>query len=712
MQIEDSSFHQHDIEQLSSYASQVNSPYLHSPSLEVVNQLNSEGFPALLAQGLLVKSDWGFWHCCLEGGTIEFDLDWRKISGHPDLPSTRQEFEMQLIHPDDVGFVREMLSKCLTGETPTCEIIYRLRTLKQQNLVVRERLKVCQWDQNLRPLQMMGSQEIFHLRKEVDVTDNLLARIRAQVACHGRFDSMLRSVCEDVRAFCDADRVVVYQLFAGEKNIVASIANTSPSLSEHIPINSFPLSEEDMKFFLEGGMIFIDDVATARIHPLHMDYCQKLQIKACGIVPILEYPVRETESPFQPRLWGLLTVHICYDSPTQKGKKTPHISPSLPINQTEHKKLKDSHITLSNFPRSVVSTDIQTSYKWYPQQIKTLKQVCSLIGIALQKKHLTQHRENAIATLQLTQVREKELQTHLEQLQRELEQYKQKLIQTEQFALLGHLIQELVSEIHNPIAFLYSTLTPVSQNAEDLIRLLELYQHHNRLSPDLIAANHLPNLDPDFLKTELLKQLWSMRAGSDRLQTTTKALQEFTTPPHGKVCKYDLHTGINSCLTILQHRLKANNQRPGIQIIKDFAELPQVECYPSEINQVFIHLLHNAIDAIEDRVQSDYSFAPTIRIRTAIHRSHLSLVPSPSSDRQSVKQKITVTIADNGNGILPHIQRRIFEPFFTTKANTQIRGLGLTICKHIIDKHIGKIRCTSQFGQGTEFLIELNSTIR
>lgn len=181
--------------------------------------------------------------------------------------------------------------------------------------------------------------------------------------------------------------------------------------------------------------------------------------------------------------------------------------------------------------------------------------------------------------------------------------------------------------------------------------------------------------------------------------------------------KVDLHEGLNSVLRILQHRLKEKPDRAGIEVVKVFGELPLIECYPGDLNQVFMNILTNAIDALEERMKYDYSFTPKIFINTEILSSHLSLVNSNQicvNDKLiGKKHKVIIRIYDNGKGILPHIQRQIFEPFFTTKPIGKGQGLGLSISQEIIvGKHQGKLKCNSQLGQGTELVIEMNTTAR
>ncbi|MFW9263150.1 PAS domain-containing protein [Nostoc sp. CALU 546] len=335
---------------------------------------------------------------------------------------------------------------------------------------------------------------------------------------------------------------------------------------------------------------------------------------------------------------------------------------------------------------------------------------------ATQQYQQFEQLQREIAQRQSTEDQIREKSQQLEITVDELKYTQKQLLQNQKMANLGQLVADMANEINNPVSFIYGNLHPASQYAEDLIRIIELYQHHYP-TPSPVIALHLQRLDLSFVKTDFLKLLWSMRAGSERVKEIVFALQNFSSSDAGKMKKVDLHKGLDSVLRILQHRLKEKSDRAGIEVIKTFGELPLIECYPGELNQVFMNILTNAIDALEERMKHDYSFTPKILINTEIVSSHLSLVnsnePWVNDKRLGKKHKVIIRIFDNGKGILPHIQRHIFEPFFTTKPVGKGQGLGLSISRQIIvEKHQGKLKCNSQLGQGTELVIEMNTTAR
>lgn len=344
-------------------------------------------------------------------------------------------------------------------------------------------------------------------------------------------------------------------------------------------------------------------------------------------------------------------------------------------------------------------------------EITTLKLVAREIGIAISTAQLLTKLQTETSTRQAVETqannRIQQIEEQIEQQSLYIAQIQQQLLSKEKIATLGELIVDLVKEIHNPVEFIFNTLLEANQYAENLVQLLEYYQHYYP-TPPLTIPSHLQSLDINFIKTDLIKLLWSLRSGSERLQQTVRALYNFT-QDSGKIKKINLNHALLGAITILQHRLKQQDNRPPIEVVKEFGDIPLVECLPSELNQVFISLLINAIEALEERINYDYSFIPKIWISTEIVRSHLSLISDINVPADKQKQKVLIHIYDNGRGILPHIQRRMFEPFFTTKPTGKGIGLGLAISKQIIEQnHRGKLRCNSQLGHGTEFVIEIS----
>ncbi|MGF1938777.1 MAG: PAS domain-containing sensor histidine kinase [Nostoc sp. ChiQUE02] len=290
--------------------------------------------------------------------------------------------------------------------------------------------------------------------------------------------------------------------------------------------------------------------------------------------------------------------------------------------------------------------------------------------------------------------REKELTGKNQQLQDALKQLKKtqaQLIQTEKMSSLGQLVAGVAHEINNPISFINGNVTHAKEYVQQLLEILQLYQQEY---PDplpviqsAIAANEL-----EFITEDLKKLLESMKTGSERIRDIVVSLRNFSRLDEAQMKTVDIHSGIESTLLILQNRLKDKSDHPSIEIIKEYGQLPLVECYAGQLNQVLMNILTNAIDALENLSVINQPHNPQIVIRTLV----LNL------------DWIAIEIADNGIGMSQEVQQRLFDPFFTTKPVGKGTGLGMSISYQIItEKHQGHLNCISSLGAGTKFIIEI-----
>ncbi|MDJ0616042.1 MAG: PAS domain S-box protein [Calothrix sp. MO_192.B10] len=284
----------------------------------------------------------------------------------------------------------------------------------------------------------------------------------------------------------------------------------------------------------------------------------------------------------------------------------------------------------------------------------------------------------------------------LENTLRELQRTQGQLIQSEKLSSLGQMVAGVAHEINNPVNFIHGNLVPATEYTQDLLRLLELYQQYYPNPPSEIEEE-IETIDLEFLKIDIVKLLNSMGMGTQRIREIVLSLRNFSRLDEAEFKQVDIHEGIDSTLMILQNRLKATPERPGITIVKEYASLPPIECYPGQLNQVFMNILANAIDALEEYNQQ---------------RTYDEIAANPSSIRilteKNTKNKVTISISDNGTGIPPEVQKKLFDPFFTTKDVGKGTGLGLSISYQIIvEKHGGKLSCQSTLGKGTEFAIQI-----
>jgi GAF domain-containing protein len=313
--------------------------------------------------------------------------------------------------------------------------------------------------------------------------------------------------------------------------------------------------------------------------------------------------------------------------------------------------------------------------EWENSEIQFIKQIADQLGIALQQSALLAKTTEQSDQLALT----------LQELQRTQVQ----IIQSEKMAGLGQLVAGVAHEINNPINFIHGNLNHTEEYMQGLLDLLVLYQEQVISTPEIATA--IAKVDLPFLIEDLPKMLKSMQIGTDRIREIVLSLRNFSRLDEAEFKSVDIHDGLESTLMILAHRFKENPNFAGIEIERDYDNLPLVECYPGQLNQVFMNIIVNALDAIEEQPHRP-EHQNLIRLWTE----------KVGSDR------VAIHIMDNGGGIPDEVQTRLFDPFFTTKTVGKGTGLGLSISYQIItEKHSGKLICHTTPGDSTEFVIEI-----
>ena len=298
-------------------------------------------------------------------------------------------------------------------------------------------------------------------------------------------------------------------------------------------------------------------------------------------------------------------------------------------------------------------------------------------------------------------VRQSEIQLRLQSEEltitlKKLQNTQTQLIQAEKMSSLGQLVAGIAHEINNPVSFIYGNLQPAADYASYLIELIRLYQHHYP-SPSPTISKFIEDIELEYLVSDFSNLLNSMKTGATRISDIVKSLRTFSRLDEAELKPIDIHENIESTLIILQNRLNRSAEQKEISVVKNYGSLPLIECYGGLLNQVFLNLLVNAIDAIEQQQENikfleKVDYLPKIIITTSIVS----------------KNQLLISIQDNGCGMSPQVQEKIFNPFFTTKPVGKGTGMGLATSYQIVtDNHQGNLQCCSTLGKGTEFRIEL-----
>lgn len=319
------------------------------------------------------------------------------------------------------------------------------------------------------------------------------------------------------------------------------------------------------------------------------------------------------------------------------------------------------------------------------------------------RKKLEDYYENqssvfnsAIQEMEKARTSAENRQKELEQALKDLQLMQEKLVESEKMSAVGVLMAGIAHEINNPITFIDANLIHAQNYVDDLLDVFRCYQEVYP-EPDERITELLEEKDLDFVVQDIGELLTSMSIGSDRILNIVSGLKNFSRFDHAGFKSADLHEGIDSTLMILQHRLKMKVNNTTISLAKNYGEIPQVSCFAGQINQVFMNILSNAIDAIEERLEimpssNQKEFTGHIKIETS----------------RVDEQLVQVSISDNGIGMSPETQQKLFNPFYTTKCVGKGTGLGMSISYKIIkENHHGKIYCSSICDEGTQFIIQL-----
>jgi len=454
----------------------------------------------------------------------------------------------------------------------------------------------------------------------------------------------------------------------------SSLLQASQTLSVEIELE--PLLSTLMKIILENagatkgallltsetGLI-IEAIATRDNDDLHFDSVhQSIPLDDYPDLPagLINYVRRTTETA----LLDAKTAQTQFAADNYLLRFSPQSLLCMPL-------LERGNLIGILYLENTITADAFTS-----DRVELLDALCAQAAISLTNARLYQQAQQALKDLQEAQLQ---------------------LVQNEKMATLGNLVAGIAHEINNPVGFIGGNVNAAQEYVQDLLYALELYQQKYP-SPDAELAEELEELDLDFVAEDFPKLIASMGTGCERIGNISISLRTFSRTDTATKTEFNLHEGIDSTLLILKYRLKANEHRPAIEIVKNYGELPAVKCFPGQLNQVFMNLIANAIDALDESNEGK-TFA---EIEKAPNRITIATEWVPSENN------VMVQITDNGTGMPEEVRAKIFEQGFTTKGVGKGTGLGMAIARQIIEEtHGGTLTCTSELGKGTKFAIAI-----
>lgn len=477
--------------------------------------------------------------------------------------------------------------------------------------------------------------------------ETVLRHISERIHQSLSIDEILKTAVTEVRTLLQTDRTLIYR-FKPDWNGFVAVESVNQRWKPIIglDIQDTCFRESHLPFYQQGRIRAIENVQTEGLTPCHAEMLTQFEVKANLVVPILQ----------DGTLWGLLIAHHCES------------------------------------PRS-----------WQVDEVDLLEHIAVQMAIALKQAELRQQlqielneRQRTERALRLSETRLREKTVALEQTLENLQQAQTRMIQSEKMSSLGQLVAGIAHEINNPVGFISCNLNYVKQYAEDLMDLLNHYQA-SQVHPIPELTDALETKDLSFILEDFPKVLKSMEVGTDRICGIIKSLRNFSRLDEAEMKEVNLHEGIDNTLMILDSRMKVSPTLLPVEIIKDYGEIPDVQCSPGLINQVFMNVLSNAIDALDDQRQYDsLSSQP-------LHPSQIKI-----QTKFLAPDRVMISIRDNGSGISDEVRSHIFDPFFTTKPVGKGTGMGLAISYQIIvEKHQGQLICHSTPDQGAEFVIEI-----
>ncbi|MEG4058743.1 MULTISPECIES: PAS domain S-box protein [unclassified Microcoleus] len=710
-------------------------------SLKQLNQELEDRVKQRTAQLMQTEERWqlalkgnndGIWDWNLQTGELFVSERFKEITGYEDsdIGDYNNKWNKSL-HPDDLAISQQLLQEHLERKTPHYITEYRLWCYNSAYKWILSRGQAL-WDASGKAVRMVGSITDITERKQAEealqeseakfqkLSANLPGIIYQFLLCpDGSFSfPYISAACREIFELEPEDvlknAALVTDLIYPEdrQNYDESVAISAlnlqpwqwegrmvlPSGKIHwFQINSRPEAKENGDLLWDGIAVDVTDRKQAELALQEsQQFIQKIADATPGILYL--YDLEEQRNIYaNTSLFGLLGYTSddikAMDSSLMPQLIHPEDLPRIIKHHASFVGVEDGEIIEIEYRMRAING----GFLWLQSRDSVFSrnadgQAKVIIGFC---QDITT-RKRAEEALQQSEGREREKAQDLESALRELRSTQTQLIQTEKMSSLGQLVAGIAHEINNPVNFIYANIDYLNQYTKQLLDLVSLYEHEYPEHNSKIVER-IQEIDLDFMAEDLRKLVGSMQVGTERIRQIVLSLRNFSRLDESAMKPVDIHVGIESTLLILQHRLKSRDSRPEIEVIKEFGNLPLVECYASQLNQVFMNIIANAIDAIEER----YHQLSVPQLETKSGRLTISTDVTTQST-------VRVEISDNGTGIPDGIVDRIFNPFFTTKAVGKGTGLGMSIAHSIVvEKHKGKIDCISSIGCGTTFKIEI-----
>ncbi|MEG4070657.1 PAS domain S-box protein [Microcoleus sp. Pol11C2] len=710
-------------------------------SLKQLNQELEDRVKQRTAQLMQTEERWqlalkgnndGIWDWNLQTGELFVSERFKEITGYEDsdISDYNNKWNKSL-HPDDLAISQQLLQEHLERKTPHYITEYRLWCYNIAYKWILSRGQAL-WDASGKAVRMVGSITDITERKKAEealqeseakfqkLSANLPGIIYQFLLCpDGSFSfPYISAACRELFELEPEDvlknAALVTDLIHPEnrqnydESVAISALNLQPSQWEGrmvlpsgnihwFQINSRPEAKENGDILWDGIAVDVTDRKQAELALQEsQQFIQKVASATPGILYL--YDLEEERNIYTNTsmlaLLGYTTDEItAMNSSLMSQLIHPEDLPKIVKHHASFAGIEDGEIREIEYRVRAADGQflwMQSRDTIFSRNVDGQAQV--IIGFC---QDITT-RKQAEEALRQSEAREREKARDLESALQELRSTQTQLIQTEKMSSLGQLVAGIAHEINNPVNFIYANIDYLNQYTKQLLELVSLYEHEYPEHNSKIVER-IQEIDLDFMAEDLRKLVGSMQVGTERIRQIVLSLRNFSRLDESAMKLVDIHVGIESTLLILQHRLKSRDSRPEIEVIKEFGNLPLVECYASQLNQVFMNIIANAIDAIEERYHQ-LSVPP---LETKSGRITIST-------DVTTQNTVRVEISDNGTGIPDGIVDRIFNPFFTTKAVGKGTGLGMSIAHSIVvEKHKGKIGCISSIGCGTNFKIEI-----